>query len=238
MKFIISLLLILIVPLLPGCGDMSCKDVFTLKSVRNVQDRGISRLKKKATEYDSLVQKKVESADKAAHVYQQLGEKYLERKTWDLSIESFEKAIGYGRNSPNIHYSLALAYANRGKELNRKSDFSKAEHHYRRTLEIKPEHFSAEHGLGILQFYFMDKRSEGLKTVNDLVRREQKFYRARFTLARFYYEMKNPQKALSIYENLYADIKGLPDSTDVREYKQNCKKNIERIMLEISGKKQ
>lgn len=220
-----------------GCGDFSCKDAFTLKSVRTVRDGSITKLKKKSQKYDSRVQEKLENADNASNVYQQLGEKYLERKTWDLAIESFEKAIGYGRNTPVIHYSIAVAFANRGRELNRDSDFSKAEHHYRRTLEMKPEHRAAAHGLGILLFYFSGKQKEGLKTVNELVMRDKNFYRARFTLARFYYELKNPQKALSIYENLYSDVNGLSDSKTVREYKQNCKDNINRIMLEIAGNK-
>ena len=159
MRCPVKKLIFLIIMLFPlsGCSDFSCGDIFTPKSVRIVRGDDIERLKRKAEEYDKGVADRIQTAEKAGNVYQMLGEKYLERKLWDLSIESFQKAIGYGRNTPGIHYSIAIAYASRARELNNQSDVSKAEYHYRRALEIQPDYLEARYGLGVFLFYITDK---------------------------------------------------------------------------------
>lgn len=235
MKILVFFILIL-VPLL-GCSDFNCGDIFTLKSVKVVRDDDIDRLKKKAEKYEKGVADRIQSAEKAGNVYQMLGEKYLERKLWDLSIESFGKAIGYGRNTPGIHYSIAVAYANRAKELNNHSDVSKAEYHYRRALEIQPDYLEARYGLGVFLFYIKKDKENGLKVMETVVRRNRNYYRARFALGRFHYEMNHPERALAIYEDLHTDLQGLPDSSDVRELQKSCKENIERLMTELSRKR-
>ncbi len=235
-KLTLVFLLISIFPL-SRCGDFSCKDLFTLKPVRMVRGDDIERLKRKAEEYDKGVEEKIESAEKAGAVYQRLGEKYLERQMWDLSIESLEKAVGYGRNTPVVHYSIAVAYANKAQELHSRSFASKAEHHYKRALEIQPDYQQASYGLGILYFYIMGDKKKGLEEMKRVVQKDRNYYRARFALARFYYELNNPKRSLSLYEDLYADLQGLPDSSEVNAYRESCKQNIERLMLELSREK-
>lgn len=232
-------IILFVVPILPlsGCGDFSCKDLFTPKSVRVVRGDDIERLKKKAEEYDKRVDDRIESAEKAGTIYQKLGEKYLERQLWDLSIESLEKAIGYGRNTPVVHYSIGVAYANKAQELNSSSFASKAEFHYKRALEIQPDYQQASYGLGILYFYIIKDRKRGLEEMETVVRKDRNYYLARFALARFHYELNNPAKSLSLYEDLYADLQGLPDSSEIKAYRESCKQNIERLMSELSREK-
>ncbi len=232
----LTFLILILVPL-SNCSDFTCGDVFTPKSVRVVRDDDIDRLKRKAEDYEKGVKNRIQSAEKAGNVYQMLGEKYLERKLWDLSIESFEKAIGYGRNTPGIHNSIAVAYANRAKALNNLSDVSKAEHHYRRAMEIQPDYLEARYGLGVFLFYIKGDREGGLKEMETVVRKNRNYYRARFALARFHYEMNHPERALAIYEDLHTDLQGLPESSDVRELQKSCKENIERLMTELSRKR-
>ena len=237
MKRICTLFTVIFVSTFLGCKDFSCQDIFTLGSVRRVRDDNIERLKKKAEEYDKVAWEKIESAEKAGDLYQKLGEKYLQRKLWDLSITSLEKALGYGRETPIVHYSLAVAYANRGKEMKDNANIDKAEHHYRRALEINPDYDQAAHGLGIILFYVKHDRDGGLKVMKRVVRRNRNYYNARFTLARFYYELKKPEKSLAIYEELHSDLRGLPDSSAVKTFRENCERNIERLMMELSTKR-
>ena len=221
-----------------GCGDDSwISDLFTLKSVKTVRDENIEQLKKKASKYEKQLNEKLRSADSLSIVHQKLGEKYLDGKAWTSAIESFKKSIGYGRDTSFVHYSLAIAYANRGKGLASKADTEKAEHHYKRALEISPNNYDASYGLGILLFYSKQEREEGVRIMESLAQRKKVFYRARFALGRFYYELKKINKSLSIYENIHSDLERQTDSSEVKKYKKECRKNIERLMLELSGRR-
>lgn len=221
-----------------GCGEDSwISDLFTLKSVKTVRDENVEQLKKKASEYEKELDEKLRSADSLSIVYQKLGEKYLDGKAWTSAIEAFKKSIGYGRNTSSVHYSLAVAYANRGSGLANKDDIEKAEHHYKKALEISPDNYEASYGLGILLFYRKQERKEAVKIMENIVQRKKDFYRARFALGRFYYELNKINKSLSIYENIHYDLESKTDSPEVKKYKKESRRNIERLMLEISRKR-
>ncbi|HMB20201.1 MAG TPA: tetratricopeptide repeat protein [Spirochaetota bacterium] len=227
--------LILAVLFLSGCKDGFLEELFTLKSVKTVGKDEISRLKQEAGKYEKKVSEKMEHADQLGAIYQELGVKYNDRRSWDPAIDSLKKAIGYGRDSARVHYQLALAYANRGVELDSDKDLDKAEYHYRKTLSLQPEYTEARYSYSIFLYYSRGQKEKATQILKELVVSNPSYYQARFALARFHYENKQPQKALSIYERLYADLQKLPDSSQVREYRENCRNNIQRIMREISG---
>ncbi len=234
MKTII-LPLILAVLFMGGCKNGLLEEVFTFKSVKTVEKDEISRLKKEAGKYEKKVSEKMEHADQLGAIYQQLGEKYNDRRSWDPAIDSLKKAVGYGRDSARVHYQLALAYANRGIELDSNKDLDKAEYHYRKTLSRQPEYTEARYSYSIFLYYSRGEKEKAMKIIKKLVVTNPSYYRARFALGRFHYENKQPQRALSVYEQLYADLQKLPDSARVKEYRENCRQNIQRIMREISG---
>jgi tetratricopeptide (TPR) repeat protein len=220
-----------------ACDSDSCRDIFTLGPVKAVKSESVEELEERAKKYESQMNKKIESADSLGIVYQKLGDKYLERMTWTSAIESYEKAIGYGRSSPIVHYSLAVAYANRGRDNLSKGDINKAEYHYKKAIELSPDFYDAIYGLGILYAYAKDDKEKGLEIISNLVARNREYYIARFALARMYYESGDPSKALSVYEDLYSDLQKQKKSPQIEEYLEKCKANIERLMIELSGKR-
>ncbi len=73
--------------------------------------------------------------------------------------------------------------------------------------------------------------------MGNLYFRKRAYHKAGFALARFHYELGNPRKSLSIYEDLYDDLNKPAGSPQITEYKNSCKENIERLMREIARKK-
>jgi tetratricopeptide (TPR) repeat protein len=169
--------------------------------------------------------------------YSRLGVIYLESHDWEQSIAAFEKSISYGKNTPAIYYSLGIAYANRGVDRKSEKDLDRAEGCYRKAVEMYRAFDDARNALAILLFYHRDRRDEALKIMEDVAAHAPKNYQARFTLGRFYYEMDMPEKALSVYEDLHADLDKLPPSEIIDGYKANCSANIQRIMMEAKGKR-
>jgi len=214
-----------------------CKSLFVPTVMQKIKGNGIDTLKEKAAEAENNYRDEIEKAEKAGTAFEKLGKKYLEMKDWTPAIESLEKAVSYGRAVSNVHYSLGVAYANRAKALDGPKDAEKAEFHYRRAIELSPNLSNAYYGLGILQFYMRDQKKEGLKTMKKLVEKEPDHYRARFALARFYYEMDNPSASLDTYQKLHDDLKIKQDSSIIMEYRKQCDENITRLMSEMTRKK-
>lgn len=223
---------------LVSCGDMSCRERPYLSNLR-ARKTSNQRIVELRDKIDGEMKK---SEDRRATVrigewYAQLGEQYLEQKSWDQAIDSLQKGITYGQHNPDIHYSLGAAYANRGKDLGKAEDFAQAEHHYRRSLDFGVVRNESGYALAILQFYHMEQKEEALKFLEGYVARNTKFYRGRFGLGKMYYESGRPDKALAVYEELYADLQKLRESPMVAEYRNACRENITRLTGEISRKK-
>jgi tetratricopeptide (TPR) repeat protein len=223
---------------LTSCGDMSCRERSYMSNLR-ARKSSNQRIVELRDKIDSEMRK---SEDRRATVrigewYSHLGEQYLEQKSWDQAIESLQKGISYGQHNPGIHHSLGVAYANRGKELGRGEDFAQAEHHYRQSLEFGVEKNESGYALAILQFYHLDRKDEALRLMEGSVAKNRKFYRWRFGLGKMYYESGKPDQAMTVYEDLYADLQKLRESPMVNEYRNACRENISKLTSEISRKK-
>ena len=83
-------------------------------------------------------------------------------------------------------------------------------------------------------FFQKNEKENALSLIEEVVGRNRKNYMARFTQARFYYDMDKLPRALSIYEDLNADLEKLPPSQIIDEYKKNTRDNIQRIMMEVN----
>ncbi|MBP7584988.1 MAG: tetratricopeptide repeat protein [Spirochaetes bacterium] len=226
------------VVILTSCGDMSCRERPYLSNLR-AKKTSNQRIVELRDRIDSEMRK---GEDRRATVrigewYTQLGEQYLQQKSWDHAIESFQKGITFGQQNPGTHYSLGVAFANRGKELGKAEDFAQAEHHYRRSLEFGVVKNEAGYALAILQFYHLDRKEEALGFMEGYIAQNKKLYRARFGLGKMYYEAGKHDRALAVYEDLYADLQKLRESPMVEEYKNACRENISRLTGEMSRKK-
>lgn len=234
MKKILIPVLIILVLLLIGY-KFGFKSIFYSGVVEKVREKSIEEIKKQADDAEKLFKNELESAEKAGRRFEKLGNKYIEHKDWTPAIQSLKKAIEYGQSGARVHYSLGAAYANRGMELSDEKDAENAEKHYRRAYEINPKLTDAKYGLAILMFYMKKKQDEAISVMKSIVSDEKDYYRASFALGRFYYEIKQPSKALSVYERLYSNLEKKQQSPKIKEYKKKCKDNISRIMLELSG---
>lgn len=209
------------------------KKIVMLKPVRVVTQGEINRMEEELSKLTKKDTKSPETINKIGVLYQNLGAKYNEKGAWDPAIDALQKALGHGRNVPVVHYQLAIAYANRGTQLENNDDIDKAVFHYEKALQLEPNYIEAKYGLAILLFYRKNERSKAIQIMNEITKQNPKFYRARFALARFYYENKELDKSLSIYQDLYTDLDKM-DSPLATEYRQACKENIQRITSEMA----
>ncbi len=226
---------ILLLGIILGVGYFWGFDTLFLPgAVKKVRSDNVENLRKKADEAETRFKEHLESAEKAGNAWEKLGKKLLQKKDWSPAIESLEKAISYGSGGARAHFMLGQAYANRAKDLGSKKDIKKSLFHYRRALEKNSNLLDAEYGIALVYFYLQKEKDKGIKILQKLSRREPDFFQARFALGRFWYESGNPAKALSVYESLYSDLQRKKDSPLIEELRKNCKKNISRLMLEMS----
>ena len=222
---------------LSGCKDdlTSCN---TMRSVINRdKNTAIADLTEKIKDIENDDEEKAHSLGRLQSLYMQLGTQYLDQKLWDMAIPAFSSCIKYGKKTPAIYYSMAVAYANKGAENKNNEDLDRAEFYYQKALGLDRSFYEAGYGLAILLFFEKDEKEKALSIIEDIASRNPKFYMARFGLGRFYYELHQPEKALSIYRTLQGDLDKLPDSDAIREYLVQCNENIQRIMSEQKMKK-
>ncbi len=208
-----------------------------LRSFKPSTDKRIERIRDKIGDLEGERIKDVNTLARLADQYTQLGTIYLEQKLWNQAIENYQKGIKYGKNTAGVFYSIGLGYANRGSERDSRQDIDKAEFYYNKAIEMQGNFYDAQTALAILLFYQKNEKEKALSIIEGVASRDKSAYIARFTLARFYYEMNNPDKALSVYEELESDLDKLPPSGIINEYKRQCRENIQRIMSEVSARK-
>ncbi len=205
------------------------------RDYKSINDRYFQDVKDKITKLENEKLKDPTTIGRLAEQYNLIGSFYLERRLWDMTIDSFDSSIKYGNKKANAFYSLGLAYANRGIEKNSTDDINKAEYNYRKAVETDPGLLDAKYALSILLFYHREKgKDEALTLINQILANNRAYYPARFANGRFNYELGNKQKALMIYQELSSDLDKLPSSGISNDYKKECKNNITRIMTELS----
>jgi len=205
------------------------------RDYKSIDERYFRDVKDKITKLEKEELKDAVTISRLAEQYNLIGTFYLERRLWDMAINSFDSSIKYGNRNANSFYSLGLAYANRGIEKNSADDKDNAEYNYRKAIEINPDFPDAKYALSILLFYHRENgKNEALTLINEILVKNNRHYPARFANGRFNYELGNKEKALTIYQELAVDIDRLPPSRISNEYKEECRNNITRIMTELS----
>ncbi|MBN2159400.1 MAG: tetratricopeptide repeat protein [Spirochaetes bacterium] len=207
-----------------------------LREYRVNTDRQIRETRDRIAEIEKENSRDMKNIERLRDQYSRLGTIYLQKSLWDMAIESFERSVKYGA-TPGVLYSLGIAHANRGVERDSMDDIDRAESYYKKALAMKDDLNDARNALAILLFYHKDEKDRALAMAEEVVARDKNFYIARFTLGRFYYEMNRPARALSVYEELYADLERLPPSDIINDYKNQCRENIQRIMSEMRRSK-
>lgn len=231
---------IIIVFIIVGAVVFAAVKFYNIELTREYRinsDKTIEDLKDKIAAMEKEKIKDTRTMASLANNYSRLGTIYIEKRLWDPAIENYLKSMKYGKDTPGVYYSIGLAYGNRGSERNSSEDIDKAEFYYKKAIAMQDNYYDAQNALAILLFYHKDQKDKALAMIEEVVGRNKKNYMARFTLGRFLYEMDKLPRALSVYEDLNADLEKLPPSGIIDEYKKNCKDNIQRIMMEVGGKK-
>lgn len=233
MKHIIAAAVIALSSLIAGCGDFSCSDIMTNRARRLSGVESIEEIQSKIAREADMVKHRGKDPRTLAILYQRLGEKHLQQKKWDSAIEALGESMRYGRKNMLVYYSMGAAYANKSTESGSDPALAaQAEQFYMKALELNPGYNDAAYALGILQFYTRKDREVGLKTMFELSTQHPSYYRGRFALGRFYYEMGRSEQSLATFEGLYRDLENAPQSDMVREYKRLAGDNIARIISE------
>ena len=233
-------LLLIPVIMLGACGNNPL-DLFKLKSVKiaEVSDSGGAKteeeLLKEAEEYEKEINSQVNAGAKLGSVYESLGIKYAEKKSWEQSASNLEKALANGSDSGKVHFYLAASYANIAMNTNNSSYFEKAVFHYKKAIEKNPSDNDALYGLALTEFYGSGNREKGISAMKQAAESDERNMSARFALARMYYETGNTAEALSLYESIYAYAQNMPSSQQKDDYIKNAKSNIDRITSSFSG---
>ncbi len=221
---------------LPFAVMQGCKDISGCNTMRSAINRDkntvIADLTEQIKEIEDDDEEKARSLGRLQSLYFQLGTQYLDQKLWDMAIPAFSSSLKYGKKAPVVYYSMAVAYANRGAENKNRDDLDRAESYYKKTLEIDSSYYEASYGLAVLLFFEKDDKEKALSIMEETAAKNPKFYMAKFGLGRFYYELGQPEKALANYRSLQKDLEKLPDSEAIREYRDQCAENIQRIVSE------
>ncbi len=234
-RFLFALFIVLFVGLL--IWKVGFRDLFIPEAVKTVRSDQVTTLRKEAKKAEEEFKKEIETAERVGEAYEKLGGKYMELHDWTPAIEALEKAVAYGRSGFLAHHNLAVAYANRGRVLMKSGDIRKAEKHYEISIEKNPDFYDSRYGLAILKFYLTNEKEEAVDLLQVIISEKKTYFPARFALARVHYEQNRPERALAEYESLYSDLMSQPDSPLMKEYRENCKKNISRLMMELSRKR-
>lgn len=230
-----TIILILLIVLCVVLGlKFGCRDLWIPGVMKKLGTGSVSSIKQDIDDSEKRYRKQLESAEKVGSNYERLGKKYTEQQNWTPALEAFNKALEYGNAGPEIHFLIGATYANRAKETGSKSDIESSERHYKLALSKNPNFHRANYGLGLLSFYIKNDKQKGIEIMRELVSKKNDFYDARFALGRFYYENSEPNKALSVYEELYSDLQKRAKSDDNTTMLKECQANITRIMTELS----
>ena len=210
-------------------------------SIRNRYNDSISKDPDKIAEweaevkeYEAIIDKKIEAANKAGKLYRKIGESYAYFHQYNLCIKNLENAILLSNNNTEIFYTLGLCYGNLANKHNWKYEYSKkAEENFLKVLNLLPNHNKAKFQLGIIYLYGLGSNNQ-YRVLNDYITVDQKDFvqkaaqlleaikkeepnniKVYFELARCY----QIQKKISLGIQLMEEVIELIKDTNYKNYK-------------------
>lgn len=226
-----KILIIIIIIIFFSCGelDRTFSRAKKLSASRDPKD-----WEKAIAEYQKIIDYKVEAREKQGLLYRKLGDRFLALERWNDAIENYKKAIEVMPAYAYLYHQLALAYGQLIKlavdSAERENLIKNTYENYIKALRLQDDYIDVRYGLGILYFYYMDRREEAIAQMNWILQREKKNIKAMFALARFYYELDDLKTSLEYYQKLVSLLpKGSPEL-------KNCRDNITRILEELKAR--
>lgn len=177
----------------------------------------IEEIKKGIEKYDSEAQELVEKNAKIGIWYKILGTRYLDRKMYGKALESFQSALEFYPENPNLYYYVgvsatyvshsALDFNGRGETDSKMNYLKLAETAFKQALSIDENYSKALYSLGVLYAFDLDNGPEAVKYLERYVEIEKRDTDGMLVLARAYYMSSEFEKAAGVYDKIISITK-------------------------------
>lgn len=177
----------------------------------------IEEIKKGIEKYDSEAQELVEKNAKIGIWYKILGTRYLDRKMYGKALESFQSALEFYPENPNLYYYVgvsatyvshsALDFNGRGETESKMNYLKLAETAFKQALSIDENYSKALYSLGVLYAFDLDNGPEAVKYLERYVEIEKRDTDGMLVLARAYYMSSEFEKAAGVYDKIISITK-------------------------------
>jgi tetratricopeptide (TPR) repeat protein len=108
---------------------------------------------KEISDYEKVINTKIDAGIKTGKVYRKLGESYALLESYDLCIKNLEKAVEYGETVAEVFYWQGLCYANLARVHNWQFDYArKAEQAFLKALNLDKTMNKVKYELAVMYF--------------------------------------------------------------------------------------
>ena len=170
-------------------------------------------IKKFQAEADELVSKN----EKIGIWYKILGTRYLDKKMYKNALESFQKALEYYPENPNLYYYVgicagfvshsALDFEGKNRKDEKLNYLKLSEEALKQALNIDPNYARALYSLGVLYAFDLDNGPEAVKYLEHYVESQKRDTDGMMVLARAYYMCSEYEKAVDMYDKVISVTK-------------------------------
>lgn len=133
-------------------------------------DEQIKELGKDLKEVETAVNKVISKVSHKRQLYRRLGDRYLELGWFRESYDNYRQSLGIKNDDETVHYKAAVVAASYHKQIAPMSDavvnLERAEYHYLKAIEIRPDYREALAGLATLYHFEMNRPLDALELVN------------------------------------------------------------------------
>jgi len=226
---------------LSSCGQSpDMKRLFSMESRSAVgaPPQSTEGLKKAISEFSKEMDRLVELKERSGIYYKILASRYMDKAMYGEAYEALLKAIEFFPANETLYYNAAVsaAYIGKSKEAlgpagNSERDrwLAIAESNYKRAISEQPNYGSALYGLAVLYEFELNRPSEALPLLQNLLAVDTKNADAMLLLGRVYYSLGRLDDALNAYGSASA-------VTKVPAKRAAAEANRKRIQEEIDGK--
>lgn len=217
------------------CGCSYSNKALLQKRLQNMEKYSgnpgnIEEIKKGIEKYDSEAQELVEKNAKIGIWYKILGTRYLDKKMYGKALESFQKALEFYPENPNLYYYVgvsaafvshsALDFNGRGETETKMNYLRLSESAFRQAVTIDERYSRALYSLGVLYVYDLDDGEQAVKYLERYVDIEKRDTDGMMVLASAYYMTSQFEKAAEMYDKIISVTKSAERKADAESKKK------------------
>lgn len=190
----------------------------------------IEEIKKGIEKYDAEARELAEKNAKIGIWYKILGTRYLDKKMYGKALESFQKAIEFYPENPNLYYYVgvsaafvshsALDFNGSGRNDAKMNYLRLSESAFKQALNIDGRYAKALYSLGVLYVYDLDDGEQAVKYLERYVEIEKRDTDGMQVLASAYYMTSQFEKAAEMYDKIISITKSAERKADAESKKK------------------